>query len=46
MGVIRQAEMAWWFLFDRLKKDNLKTMAMHAGSPSKAFRVLKEVFCR
>ena len=44
MGVIRQAEMAWWFLFDCLKKDSLKTMARHAGSPSKAFRVLKDRF--
>ena len=44
MGVVRQAEMAWWFLFDCLKKDSLKTMARHAGSPSKAFRVLKDHF--
>ena len=36
--------MAWWFLFDCLKKDILKTMARHAGSPSKAFRVLKDHF--
>ena len=36
--------MAWWFLFDFLKKDSLKTMARHAGSPSKAFRVLKDHF--
>ena len=42
VGVIRQVEMAWWFLFDCLKKDSLKTMARHAGSPSKAFRVLKD----
>ena len=27
VGVVRQAEMAWWFLFDCLKKDSLKTMA-------------------
>ena len=44
VGVIRQAEMAWWFLFDCLKKDSLKTMARHAGSPSKAFRVLNDNF--
>ena len=44
VGVIRQAEMAWWFLFDCLKNDSLKTMARHAGSPSKAFRVLKDRF--
>ena len=44
VGVIRQAEMAWWFLLDCLKKDSLKTMARHAGSPSKAFRVLKDHF--
>ena len=44
VGVVRQAEMAWWFLFDCLKKDSLKTMARHAGSPSKAFRVLKDQF--
>ena len=44
MGVIRQAEVAWWFLFNCLKKDSLKTMATHAGSPSKAFRVLNDHF--
>ena len=44
MGVIRQAEMAWWFLFDCLKKDSLQIMVRHAGSPSKAFRVLKDNF--
>ena len=44
VGVIRQGEMAWWFLFDCLKKDSLKTMARHAGSPRKAFRVLKNHF--
>ena len=44
VGVIRQAEMAWWFLFDCLKKESLKTMAWHAGSPSKACRVLKDHF--
>ena len=44
VGVICQAEMAWWFLFECLKKDSLKTMARHAGSPSKAFRVLKDHF--
>ena len=44
VGVIRQAEMAWWFLFDCLKHNSLKTMARHAGSPSKAFRVLKDHF--
>ena len=44
VGVVRQAEMAWWFLFDCFKKDSLKTMARHAGSPSKAFRVLKDHF--
>ena len=44
VGVIRQAEMAWWFLSDCLKKDSLKTMARYAGSPSKAFRVLKDHF--
>ena len=44
VGVVRQAEMAWWFLFDCLKNDSLKTMARHAGSPSKAFRVLKDHF--
>ena len=43
-GVIRQAEMAWWFLFDCLKKDSLKTVARHADSPSKAFLVLKDNF--
>ena len=32
VGVIRQVEMAWWLLFDCLKKDSLKTMARHAGS--------------
>ena len=42
--MIRRAEMVWWFLFDCLKKDSLKTMARHAGSPSKAFRVLKDHF--
>ena len=42
-GVVRQAEMAWWFLFDCLK-DSLKTMARHASSPSKAYRVLKDHF--
>ena len=31
-------------LFDCLKTDSLKTMARHAGSPSKAFRVLKDHF--
>ena len=36
--------MTWWFLFDCLKKDSLKTMARHAGSPSKAFRVPKDNF--
>ncbi|CAB1112508.1 unnamed protein product [Ectocarpus sp. CCAP 1310/34] len=36
--------MGWWFLFDCLKKESLKTMARHAGSPSKAFRVLKDHF--
>ena len=44
VGVVRQAEMAWCFLFDCLKKDSLKTMARHAGSPSKAFRVLNDHF--
>ena len=44
VGVIRQAEMAWWFLFDCLKKDSLKTMARHPCSPSKAFCVLKDHF--
>ena len=44
VGVIRQANMAWWFLFDCMNKDSLKTMARHAGSPSKAFRVLKDRF--
>ena len=44
VGVIRQAEMAWWFLFDCLKKDSLKTMARYAGSLSKAFHVLKGHF--
>ena len=44
VGVIRQADMAWWFLFDCLKKNSLKTMARHSGSPSKAFRVI--IFCR
>ena len=44
VDVIRQAEMAWWFLFDCLKKDSPKTMAKHAGCPSKAFRVLKDHF--
>ena len=44
VGVIRQAEMAGWFLFDCLQKDSLKTMARHAGSPSKAFRVRKNHF--
>ena len=44
VGVIRQADMAWWFLFDCLKKDSLKTMARHAGTPSKAFRALKDHF--
>ena len=37
VGVIRQAEMAWWFLFVCLKKDSLKTMARHAGSPATRF---------
>ena len=32
MGVLRQAEIGWWFLFDCLKKDSLKTMVRHAGS--------------
>ena len=36
--------MAWWFLFDCLKKNSLKTMARYGGSPSKAFRVLKDHF--
>ena len=44
VGVLRQAEMAWWFLFDCLKKDSLKTMVRHAGSSSKGFRVLKDHF--
>ena len=44
VGVVRQAEMARWFLFDCSKKDSLKTMARHAGSPSTAFRVLKDPF--
>ena len=44
VDVIRQAEMAWWFLFDCLKKDSLKTMARLAGSPSKTFRVIKDHF--
>ena len=44
VGVIRQTEMAWWFLFDCLKKESLKNMARHSGSPSKAFRVLKDHF--
>ena len=44
VGVIRQAEMAWWFLIDCLKKDSVKPMARHAGSPCKAFRVLKDRF--
>ena len=44
VGVVRQADMAWWILFDCLKNDSLKTMARHAGSPSKAFRVLKDHF--
>ena len=44
MGVLHQAEMACWFLFDCLKKDSLKTMARHAGSSSKSFRVLKNHF--
>ena len=44
--VIRQAEMARWFLFDSLNKDSLKTMARHAGFPSKAFRMLNDHFCR
>ena len=39
-----QAETAWWFLFDCLKKDSLKTMARQAGSSSKAFRTLKDHF--
>ena len=44
VGVIRQVVMAWCFLFDCLTKDSLKTMARHAGSPSKAFRVLNDQF--
>ena len=44
VGVIRQANIAWCFLFDCLKKDGLKPMARHAGSPSKAFGVLKDHF--
>ena len=44
VGVIRQAELAWWFLLDCFKKDSLKTIATHAGSPSKTFRVLKDIF--
>ena len=32
MGVLRQAEIGCWFLFDCLKKDSLKTMVRHAGS--------------
>ena len=32
------------FLFDCLKKDSLKTMARHAGSPTNAFRVLRDHF--
>ncbi|CAB1112442.1 unnamed protein product [Ectocarpus sp. CCAP 1310/34] len=38
--------MAWWFLFDCLKKDSLTNMArhIHAGSPFKAFRALKDHF--
>ena len=42
--MLRQAETAWWFLFDCLKKDSLKMMARQAGSPSKAFRTLKDHF--
>ena len=44
VGVLRQAETAWWFLFDCLKKDSLKTMVRQAGSPSKAFRALRDHF--
>ena len=36
--------MTWCFLFYCFKKDSLKTMATHACSPSKAFRVLKDHF--
>ena len=44
VGVVRQTEIAWWFLFDCLKKDRLKNMARHAGTPYKAFRALKDHF--
>ena len=44
VGVLRQAETAWWFLFDCLKKGSLKTMVRQAGSPSKAFRALRDHF--
>ena len=44
VGVVCQTDMAWWFLFDCLKKDSLKTMARHAGSPSKALRVQNDQF--
>ena len=36
--------MAWWLLFDCLKTGILKTIARHAGSPSKAFRELMDNF--
>ena len=44
VGVLRQHEIAWWFLFDCLKKDSHKNMARQAGSPYKAFRALKDHF--
>ena len=44
VGVLRQAERAWWFLFDCLKKESLRTMVRQAGSPSKAFRTLRDHF--
>jgi len=37
VDVVRQTEMAWWLLFDCLKKDRLKNMARHAGTPYEGF---------
>ena len=44
VGVIRRAEIDWWFLLHCLITDSLKTIASHAGFPCKAFRVLNDIF--
>lgn len=44
VGVLREADIAWWFLFNCLKKDSLKTMVRQNGFPRKAFRAFQEYF--